>query len=90
MEDYLRNEFWKSSKQQPDDMLSGLTDRYVKRHNDEQFNKMEIERKDTEAKVKQPTENMDKVCNERPTLSTINKAFKHKRTLQANTNRKMS
>ena len=41
-------------------------------HNDEQLNKMQMERKDREAKMIEPRENVDTVYNERTTQSTTN------------------
>ena len=73
-EDHLRNKVRKGNKQKADNKLNELTDRYAKIHNDQQLNKMEMERKMTEPKVIQPTENMDTECHERPTQSTANKA----------------
>ena len=57
----LRNKVWKSNKEQTDDKLNELIDRFAKIHNNEQLNKIEMERKDTKPKVLQPAENMDTV-----------------------------
>ena len=77
-EDYIINELWKCNIQHSYDKLSKLVDRFSKIYNDKQFNKMKTERKDTETKVTQPTENMDIGNNEIPTHSTANKALNKK------------
>ena len=61
-----------------DDKVSNHIDRFAKIHNDEQANKMEMERKGTEPKVIQPKENMEKVCSERPTQFSANEALNKK------------
>ena len=46
--DYLTNEVIKGNKQQRDNMLNELIDKFAKRNTNEQINKMEMETKDTE------------------------------------------
>ena len=50
-EDYLRNEVMKGIKQQTDNKVNKLTEKFGKIHSDAQLNRMEMERKDTEPKV---------------------------------------
>ena len=50
-------------------------DKFAKICNDEQINKMEMKRKDTESKVIEQAENMDAEHNERQLESTANKAI---------------
>ena len=78
-EDYLRNKLMKVNKQQTDNKVNELTDKFTKIHNNEQINKMEMERKYTEPNVKQPAENIDTECNEKP-QSMTNKTM-HEREL---------
>ena len=75
-EDYLRDEVLKDNEQQTDNKLNELTDKLTKTCNDEQTNKMEKERKDTEPKMIQSAENMGMEHNERPPQFTANKAIK--------------
>ena len=77
-EDYIRIEVQKDNKQQLDGKLSELKDRFAKLHNDEQLNIMELDRKDKEPKVIQPTEKIDTVHDKRPTQSMANKALHEK------------
>ena len=91
LEDYLRNEVWKGSKESHD-KLSEHMDRFAKKTSIMTFNRMVIKRKGTEPKVIQPTENVDIVCNEWPMQSTAKKSFNkkelHKQTQnQENTTR---
>ena len=65
----------KGNKEQTDDKLNELIDILVKIHNDEQVNKMEIERKNTEPKVIQLAKNMNTEHNERHQQSTANKVI---------------
>ena len=43
VEDYLRNEIMKGNKRQTDNKQNKLIDKFNKRHNNEQINKMEME-----------------------------------------------
>ena len=56
-------------KKQSNDKLSKSIDKSTKTDNDEELNKVETEKKDTEQKVIQQTENMDMVHIKRPTQS---------------------
>ena len=49
-EDYLRSKVLKDNKQQSDDKLSECIGRFVTINNDEQVNKIEMERKGTGSK----------------------------------------
>ena len=79
-EDYLRNEVWKGNKQEADNKLSKLIDRFTKKYNHEKLKRMDMGRQETEPKVIWPTENMDIECNEILTLFIANKALHKKNT----------
>ena len=75
---HIWNEVWKGKRHHSDNKLSEVIDRFSKIHNDEQLRTMEMDSKNTEPKVIPATENMDTVCNERPTQSTANKTLNKK------------
>ena len=63
----------KSNKEQTDNKLNDHREKFNKIHNNEQINKMD--RKDTEPKLIQPVENMNREHFERPPQSTANKSM---------------
>ena len=62
-EDYLMNEIMKGNKQQIDNKPNKLKDKFAKMHSSEQINKIVKERKDTEPKLIEVAENIDKEHN---------------------------
>ena len=42
--DYLRKKVWKGNNQQSNDKLGEIIDRFAKMHNEEQVNKIKLER----------------------------------------------
>ena len=73
--DYLKNEVMNGNKNQTENKnkLSELTDKFNNLNNNEQRNKIEMERKDIEPNMIHPGENMHTQQNEDPKQSTTNK-----------------